>query len=188
MTAAVSRSPARLLCRRQKESSRFWRSTSLQHHKSHRGTRERPRVPRFRLANVSLWEDAGSLYLLLGVVNRRLGSRNARDRHAERAAGDVLQAGALEELDRRWIAAMLAAHAEADVGARGLALVATHLHELADALLVDRDERFVLQDLLVDVLGQELACVIARHTEGGLGQIVRAEAEELGGLGELISQ
>src|ERR1700712_4912809 len=45
-----------------------------------------------------------------------LGGREPGDRHPERRAGDVVEAGGVEEGDRVGIAAMLTAHAELEVG------------------------------------------------------------------------
>ena len=56
------------------------------------------------------------------------------------------------------------------------------LHELADAGLVERGERVLLEDLVLDVGHEEVAHVVAADAERGLGEVVRAEAEELGGL------
>ncbi len=61
-----------------------------------------------------------------------------------------------------------------------------HLHELADAVLVETGERIGLVDLLVVVGAEELAGVVAAEAEGHLGQVVGAEGEELGLLGDLV--
>ena len=60
------------------------------------------------------------------------------------------------------------------------------LHELADAGLVDRGERVLLQDFVLGVGAEEGARVVAAHAERGLGEVVRAEAEELRGLRDLV--
>ena len=53
------------------------------------------------------------------------------------------------------------------------------LHELADAGLIERGERVLLEDLVLDVRHEEVAHVVAADAERGLREVVRAEAEEL---------
>ena len=67
-------------------------------------------------------------------------------------------------------------------GRRAAAFLDGDLHELADAGLVERGERVLLEDLVLDVGHEEVAHVVAADAERGLGEVVRAEAEELGGL------
>ena len=50
----------------------------------------------------------------------------------------------------------------------------------ADAVDVEGDEGVFREDALVDVVGQETAGVVAGEAEDGLGEVVGAEAEELG--------
>ena len=64
-------------------------------------------------------------------------------------------------------------------------LLGGHLHQLADAFLIQHGKRILLEDSLLQVLGQELVDVVAREAEGRLRQVVGAEAEELGLLGDL---
>ena len=68
----------------------------------------------------------------------------------------------------------------------GAAALDAHLDELADAFLVERLERVFRQQLLLQVLRDEGADVVAAEAEGHLRQVVRAEAEELGRLGHLV--
>ena len=89
--------------------------------------------------------------LLARILDRSLRSSEARDRHAERRAGNVGQACVVAELDGARVAAVLAADAELDVRSRGLAKLASHLDQLADANLIELCERIVLVDLLVVV-------------------------------------
>src|SRR5688572_30161891 len=92
----------------------------------------------------------------------------------------------MAELDGVRIAAVLAADAELDARAGLRALLDRDLHELADAGLVDRGERVLLEDLGLLVRSEEGTGVVARHAEAGLREIVRAKAEELGGLRDLV--
>ena len=92
----------------------------------------------------------------------------------------------MAELDGLGIAAVFAADADLEVGAGFAALDGRHLDELADAVLIERGEGVLLEDSLGQVLGQELVDVVAREAEGGLGEVVGSEAEELGLLGDLV--
>ena len=68
----------------------------------------------------------------------------------------------------------------------GAAHFGGHLHQLADALLVEVGERIGLVDLVVVVGVEELAGVVAAEAERHLGQVVGAEGEELGLGGDLV--
>ena len=59
------------------------------------------------------------------------------------------------------------------------------LHQLADAVAIDADEGIVIEQALLQVIAEEAAGIVARQAEAGLRQIVGAEAEELGRLGDL---
>ena len=61
------------------------------------------------------------------------------------------------------------------------------LHQLADAVLVDRLERVALQQPLLEVGRHHPALdVVAAEAEGHLGEVVGAEGEEVGLLGDLV--
>ena len=92
----------------------------------------------------------------------------------------------MAELDRVGIAAVLAADAELEVGPGLAAPGHGGLHELAHAGLVDRGEGVLLHDFELGVVREERAGVVARHAEAGLREVVGAEAEELGGLGNFV--
>ena len=92
----------------------------------------------------------------------------------------------MAEPDGLRIAAVLSADADLQVGPGGAAFLDGHGHELADAGLIDAGEGVLGQDLPVLVFHQEtLLGVIARDAVGRLCQIVGAEREELGILGNL---
>ena len=57
---------------------------------------------------------------------------------------------------------------------------------MSDAVLIQRRERILLQDALVDICREDLVHVIARKAESGLRQIVGAEREELRFLRNLV--
>ena len=83
---------------------------------------------------------------------------------------------------------MLAADPELDVGPRRAALVDRDLHQPGDRV-VEGLERVDRQDPVLDVLEQEAALgVVAAVAERHLGQVVRAEAEERGVLGDLVGR
>ena len=94
----------------------------------------------------------------------------------------------MAELDGGRVAAMLAADAQLDVGAGLAAAFGSHLDQLANAVLIQSGEGIVLIDLVLIVGIQELAGVVTAEAEGHLGQVVGAEAEELGFLGDLVGQ
>ena len=75
---------------------------------------------------------------------------------------------------------MLAADAELELGLRRPPFLDGDLHQRADAITIERDERVLRQDAALDILRQELAGVVARRPNSGLGQVVGAEAEEVG--------
>src|SRR5690242_7438697 len=81
----------------------------------------------------------------------------AGDGDAIRRHADVVQADLLEEVDRRRIAAVLAADAELQVRARAAALLDRDVDQLADADRVERLERVLVEDLLLLIDPEELA-------------------------------
>src|SRR6184192_648983 len=112
---------------------------------------------------------------------RRLGGRDARDRHAVRRAAHVVEPGQLEELDRLGIAAVLAADAELEVRLGLAAGPRRESDQPAHARAVDRLERAAVDDVLVHVAGEESPlAVVAREAERGLRQVIGAEREEVG--------
>ena len=92
----------------------------------------------------------------------------------------------MAERDRLRLAAVLAADAELEVVADAAAALDGDPHQVADAVLVDRLERVALEDAVLEVVRQEAAGVVAREAERGLREVVRAEGEEVGVLGDLV--
>jgi len=109
--------------------------------------------------------------------------RQSGDRHPIRRTGDIVETDLVAEDDAGRLAAMLAADTEFDLRSGLASFVAAHLDQLADAGLVDGDERVIGEDVLVDIKWQELARIVARQAVGGLGQVVGAEGEELCPMG-----
>ena len=93
----------------------------------------------------------------------------------------------MTELDGVGVSTMFAADAEFDVFFRFAAFFDRDFHEFADAGLIEAGEGVFLEDLILGVGIEEGAHVVAADAECGLGEIVCAEAEELGGLRDFIS-
>ena len=79
---------------------------------------------------------------------------------------------------------MFAANAELDVAARRAATLGGDAHQFADAILIERLERILFENIGFIIVGQETARVIAAEAEGGLCQVIGAKAEELRRLGD----
>src|SRR5688572_31014000 len=86
------------------------------------------------------------------------------DGDAEGGAADVVEADRVAELDRLRVAAVFAADAALEVRVRLAAELHAHADQLPDAAEVDRLERVALEQLLLDVLGQEDAGVDRKST------------------------
>src|SRR5664279_3319085 len=128
---------------------------------------------------------SSAFHLQLGTC-ACLRRRQAGSEHAEGRAGHVIEAELRAELDRRRFATVFAADPDLDRRTRLAALFDGHLEQLPDALAIEYCERVLLQNALRKIGRQELVDVVARETEGRLREIVSAEAEELGFLGDLI--
>src|SRR5262245_7537596 len=120
--------------------------------------------------------------------DRQRGLRRGQPRHRDTvgAGADVIESDLVEEMNRRRVAAVLAADAELEIGPHRAAAFDADAHEIADALDVDRRERVALQNLRLLVDLQELSDVVAREAEGELREIVGAERKELGVAGNLV--
>ena len=97
-------------------------------------------------------------------------SGQARYRHAERRAGDVVVADQVAPLDGFGVATVLAADAHFQFRAGLAAFGNGHVHQLAHAIAVERLEGILGQDALFHVSDQEVTLgIIARVAEGHLG-------------------
>lgn len=83
---------------------------------------------------------------------------------------------------------MLAADAHLETGPRLAPTLHADLHQLADAVAINRNERIDLENAARDVGAEEARCVVAADAECGLRQIVGAEREELGLGGDPVGQ
>jgi len=91
------------------------------------------------------------------------------------------------EGDGAGVAAVLAADPQLQLLALAAAQPDRGLHQLAHAYLVQGGERVLLEDALLEVLGEEAGLgVVAGDAEGGLGEVVGAEGEELRVLGQAV--
>jgi hypothetical protein len=120
------------------------------------------------------------------LFERGLRRCQPRREQAEGRAGDVVEVDFVAELDGLWIAAMLAANADFEVGPRIAPFGYGHLHQLPHASLIEGGEGILLEDAKLEIGRQEVVDVVARDAVGGLRQVVGAEREELGFLGDLI--
>ena len=141
----------------------------------------RLRRPCARRASPSAWRrPSASFRAACAAASRAMGSRYGR-------AGDVVEADLVAELDRARVAAVLAADAELEVGPRGAPLLDGDLHQRAHAVAVDGDERVDRRRCPARrSVREHRRHVVAGEAEGGLGQVVGAEGEELGRLGDLV--
>src|SRR5690606_29885955 len=72
-----------------------------------------------------------------------------------------------------------AADAHLQLRAPPAAFPRAHLYELPDTLAIEHLEGILLEDAELDIARQERRRVIARDAERRLGEVVRAEREEL---------
>ena len=128
------------------------------------------------------------VYVSVGVsLYRSLRRSKTGDGHAEGRAAGIIHAKAGAELHAGGLAAVLAADAGAHAGTYVAALLHGHLDELAYAVLVENLEGVYLQNLLLQIHGQEAGDIVAAVAEGHLGQVIGTEAEELSFLSDLVS-
>src|ERR1700687_1406815 len=81
-----------------------------------------------------------------GLAECSLRRGQPRDRHAVGRARDVIQSDLVAERNGGGIAAMLAANTYLEAGAGLAAARNADLHQFADAVAIDRDERIGLKD------------------------------------------
>src|SRR3954451_16683175 len=118
--------------------------------------------------------------LRLCLARHRLAERGLRggeagDRDAVGRAGDVVEADRMEEGDGGGIAAVLAAGADLERGARLATACDADLDELADAFLVERDKGIDRQDALGHVGAEEACGIVTADAVRRLREVVGTE-------------
>src|SRR4051794_8451899 len=160
-----------------------WYSCSHWRTSSSDAARHRPRPS----MSSSYLATGGHVIRARAFFERRLRRREPCERDAVGRAAHIVEAEAVAERDRLRLAAVLAADADLDVGLRGAPALDADPHQVADAAFVDRLERIRLEDAVLHVEGQELPfCIVARHAERRLREVVRPEREEVRDLGDLV--
>src|SRR4051812_45884115 len=94
---------------------------------------------------------AGDGCLDPGFDERRLRRCEARERHAVRRAGDIVEPDPVAERDRARLAAVLAADPELDLLFRTTAALDRDPHQVADSVLVQHLERVALEHVVLEV-------------------------------------
>jgi hypothetical protein len=92
----------------------------------------------------------------------------------------------MAEINAARIATVLAANSDFEIAAPCSAALDAHSDERADAFLIEGLERVVAENSLLKVIGEKTADVVAGKAEAGLREIVGAEGEEFGALGDLV--
>jgi hypothetical protein len=121
-------------------------------------------------------------------ASRGLGRGEAGDRHAEGRAGDVVQPDLVAEVDDCGVAAVLAADADLEVRLGAGRPFSTPISTSwpTPVWSSDWNGSFAPAGSPGEVVGQEGVDVVAAVAEGHLRQVVGAEAEEVGVLGDLV--
>ena len=104
-----------------------------------------------------------NVLLALGDLGLRCGE--AGDGHAERAAGHIINADGVEELDGLGISTVLTTDTALQGRTAAATTVHTHLDQLADGLGVDGLERIGIQDLVTQVVTHEGADIVTAEAE-----------------------
>src|ERR1700722_7889995 len=122
------------------------------------------------------------------VAGARLGSSKAGSQNAEWRAGDIVHAHLVAELNRGRIAAVFAANSNLEATTLLPSPFDSDLNQFSHSFTIDHRERILFENALLEIGWQYLVHVVAREAEGGLGEVVGAEAEELSYLGNLARQ
>ena len=95
----------------------------------------------------------------------------------------------MAELHGMRFTAMFTADADQQIRFGGTAGFHGHSHQLAHSPTVQDNERIFLENLAFQIGLHEFAFrIVPAETERGLGQIVGAEAEEIGDFGQFAGQ
>src|SRR5689334_13291992 len=111
------------------------------------------------------------------------------DGDPERGTGHVVEADLVEEVDRVRVAAVFTADTEFETGVCGPPTFGTDPHQCADTVTVDCLERRNAEDTLLQIGREERGFyIVTGEAPRCLGEIVRAEGEELGRFGNLVGR
>src|SRR5215218_1509630 len=117
----------------------------------------------------------------------RLGGGEPGDWHAEGRAADVGEAVLVAPGYRGGIAAVLTADTDLEPVRAGASQGDGHVDELSDPLAVQGAERVLFEDVGLQVVDQEAGLgVVPAERVRRLGQVIRADREEVGMLGEPV--
>src|SRR5689334_14642709 len=100
------------------------------------------------------------------LLERSLSCGQAGRRHTKGRAAHVVEAHAVEKLNRPRVAPVFTTDAGFEAWVGAAALLHSHAHELAHACLVHAHERIVLEQSRIEVFGQESTAVVAGEAEG----------------------
>src|SRR3569623_111794 len=118
-------------------------------------------------------------------AERGLRGGKARNRHAVRRAGHVVQPDLVTERDRSRSTTVLATDAHLQLRANLAATLRADPHQFAYTVTIERDERICLQNALGDIRPEERGRIVAADAEARLREVVGTKREELGGLGDV---
>jgi hypothetical protein len=107
------------------------------------------------------------------------------DRKPVRTARNGIQSNLVEKRDARRIATMLATNPNLQAWFHATGRLERHANQRSNPNRVYRGERIEIEHVPLEVFGNEFPLrIVARKAVGHLGQVVRAEAEEIGELGD----
>src|SRR5688572_9183006 len=89
------------------------------------------------------------------ILQGGMSRSQARHRHAEWRARDIIEADFIEKVHGAWVTAVLAANADFKRGPPLAALPGRHLDQLSDAFAIEHLERIILENAFFDVTRQE---------------------------------
>src|SRR5262245_45962889 len=111
----------------------------------------------------------------LALPDAGLGRGEPGHGNLERRTRHVAHADAVAEFYRRLFPSVLATDADLELGTDPTAPFDAQAHQLSHSLLVQHGEGVVGHQALVEVMGQELAHIVAAVAVGHLGEVVGPE-------------
>ena len=101
--------------------------------------------------------------LILLVLDCSLSSSQSCNRNTERRAGNIVQTDFVAEFNGGRVTAVFAADTAVELAVYRLAQFDCHLHQLANASLIQLSERIAFEDLSVVVSTEELTSIVTRE-------------------------